>query len=81
MYLRGLKGCNWLLEFMIVSHMMACDAGREVAEVLVDRYVAVIHTKSCFVFQLKSDVKSVNCELSRASRIVQYIPASRSNLI
>lgn len=57
-YWIGLKGCCWECELMIVSQMTASDMGgsREVA--LLEGYVAVIQTKSCFVFQLKSDVKS-----------------------
>ncbi len=61
----GLMNCNglmerdwdWLCELMMVSQITAWEGG-EVGDVFEEGYVAVIHTKSCLVFQLKSEVKS-----------------------
>ena len=50
----GLKGCDWLRELIMVSQMTALDKDDESG----DGYVATIQTNSCFVFQLKREVKS-----------------------
>ena len=41
------------------SHITASEGG-ESGRLLCDGYLAVIQTKSCLVFQVKSDVKSEN---------------------
>ena len=43
----------------MVSHITAWDEGEVVAG-FAEGYVAVTQTKSCFVFQLNSDVKSIS---------------------
>ena len=51
----GLKGCDWLWELMMVSQMTAWDND----DVSDDGYFATTQTNSCFVFQLKREVKSM----------------------
>lgn len=58
-YFTGLNGWDWLCELMMVSQMMAWDGGAS-GDKLVEGYVAEIQTNNCFVFQLKSDVKSTS---------------------
>ena len=53
---RGLKGCDWLWELMMVSQMTACDRD----DASEDGYVAATQTNNCLVFQLKREVKSMN---------------------
>ncbi len=74
---------DWLRELMMVSQITAWDGG-EGEDVLEEGYVAVIHTKSCFVFQLKSEVKSRK-DQSRSCiffpSVGRDLPASRSNFM
>lgn len=69
----------------MVSQMMAWEGGDEDEEVLVEGQVARMYTKSCFVFQLKSDVKSVTESSQTRFRTENERggnqPASRSNLM
>ena len=63
-YNRGLNGCDWLCELMMVSHITAWERG-VLGEGFEEGYVAVIQTNNCFVFQLKSDVKSSSGQRDR----------------
>lgn len=46
---------------MMVSQITACEGGA-LDDALEEGYVAVIHTNSCLVFQLNSEVKSDRCQ-------------------
>ena len=69
---------------MMVSQMTASEGGAP-AVLWEEGYVAVIQTKSCFVFQLKREVKSRKCQRWRSVTWSALgkgdQPASRSNLI
>ena len=80
----GLRGCDWLRESIIVSQMIAEDGG-PLDEVLVEGYVAATQTKTCLVFQLKREVRSVKFSIMDiylwVAGIGKHLLASRSNFI
>lgn len=53
-----MNGRDWLSELMMVSQIIAWEGGA-VGEGVDEGYVARTQTKSCLVFQLKREVKSV----------------------
>ena len=69
----GLGGFSCWGELMMVSQITACEGGLLPGD-LAEGYDAVTQTKSCLVFQLKSEVRSAsrsNLMMAYSSRFVE----------